>query len=305
MPATKLHVVTGAFGFSGKCIAGRLLDKGIRVRTLTGRRPTFSPLWDAIETVPFNFHKPARLTDSLRGADVLYNTYWVRFPKDNANHDTAVENTRTLIRCAADAGVSRFVHVSITNPSEDSELSYFRGKAVLERELRDSGLSYAILRPAVLFGHGDVLLNNIAWMLRKLPVFGVFGRGDYRLQPVHVDDLAALAVQLAERRDNVILDAVGPETFSYRELVRLISKHIDSNTRIIHVRPTTGLMIGSVLGRFLGDVLITRDEIRGLMANLLVSKEPPTCSTRFSAWLAENAEELGRRYASEVARHYG
>jgi uncharacterized protein YbjT (DUF2867 family) len=304
MPSQELHIVTGAFGFSGKHITRRLLDSGKLVRTLTGRPQSESPFGDRVEAVPFNFDDPARLTESLRGAAVVYNTYWVRFAHGGASHELAVANTKTLIKCSADAGVSRFVHVSITNPSEASRLPYFRGKAILERALAESGLSYAILRPTVLFGEGDVLLNNIAWMLRRMPVFGVFGRGDYPVQPVFVDDLAALAIECAGRADNVVLDAVGPEKFTYEQMVKLIRQTVGGLARIIHVSPDRGLMVGKFLGRLVGDVLITREEIEGLMAGLLVSHQPPTCRTRLTDWLKQHGDKLGREYASELKRHF-
>jgi NADH dehydrogenase len=215
-----------------------------------------------------------------------------------------VANTKTLIKCSADAGVSRFVHVSITNPSEASHLPYFCGKAILERALAESGLSYAILRPTVLFGEGDVLLNNIAWMLRRMPIFGVFGRGDYPVQPVFVDDLAALAIECAGRADNVVLDAVGPEKFTYEQMVKFIRQAVGGLARIIHVSPDRGLMVGKFLGRLVGDVLITREEIEGLMAGLLVSHQPPTCRTKLTDWLKQHGDRLGREYASELARHF-
>ncbi len=304
MPDQEMHVVTGAFGFTGRHITRRLLDRGVRVRTLTSRAASDSPFGDRVEAVPYCFDDPQRLVEHLRGASVFYNTYWVRFGHGRATHDLAVENTKTLIRCAAEAGVRRFVHVSITNPSADSELSYFRGKAELERTLMDSGLSYAILRPAVLFGEGDILLNNIAWMLRRLPIFGVFGRGDYRVQPVFVEDLADLAIACALKTEDVTLDAVGRETFTYDELVAALKKAVGSRSRLLHLPPILGLAIGRCLGWWMGDVVITREEIDGLMADLLVSHEKPTCLTRLSDWLSKHGGELGRQYASELERHY-
>jgi uncharacterized protein YbjT (DUF2867 family) len=304
MASSDLHIVTGAFGFSGRYIARRLLDSGATVRTLTGRPRSDSPFGDRVAAVPFNFDDPAKLTESLRGAAAVYNTYWVRFAHGSASYQLAIANTKTLIECAVEADVPRFVHISITNPSENSSLPYFRGKAVLERVLAESGLSYAILRPTVLFGTGDVLINNIAWMLRRLPVFGVFGRGDYPVQPVFVGDLAALAIDCADRTESTTIDAVGPETFTYEELVRLVRRAVGGLARIIHVSPDRGLMVGRMLGGVVGDVMITREEIDGLMAGLLVSHRPPTCPTRLTDWLERHREELGREYASELKRHY-
>jgi NADH dehydrogenase len=165
-------------------------------------------------------------------------------------------------------------------------------------------LSYAILRPTVLFGTGDILLNNIAWMLRRLPVFGVFGKGDYRLQPVDVDDLASLAISTGTGNENTVIDAVGPEVFSFDELVHTLRQAVGSRTVIVHMPLWAGLAVGGLLGRLLGDVVITKDEVDGLMADLLISHAPPTCPTRLTEWLACHGDDLGRRYASELARHY-
>lgn len=304
MASGQLHVVTGALGYSGKYIARLLLERGQRVRTLTGHPDRPNPFGDRIEVARLDFGDPAALAANLRGAAVLYNTYWVRFDRGEATFDRAVANTRVLVRAAAEAGVERLVHVSITNPAADSPLPYFRGKAVVEQLIRESGLTYAILRPTVLFGEEDILINNIAWMLRRLPVFGVFGRGDYRLQPVFVGDLAELAVELAQQRQNTVVDAVGPETFTFDELIRLIRQRVGSRAPIIHVPPWVALAATRITGWLVGDVVLTRDEIAGLMANLLVSDQPALCSTRLSQWVEAHADTLGRAYASEVQRHY-
>ncbi|MFQ6130563.1 MAG: SDR family oxidoreductase [Armatimonadota bacterium] len=304
MAAAVLHVVTGAFGYSGRYIARLLLDQGKPVRTLTGHPDRPHPFGGRVQAVPYSFDDPAALTESLRGADTLFNTYWIRFERGPVTYEGAVANTRILFRAAAEAGVRRVVHVSVTNPSEDSPLPYFRGKALVERALMESGLSYAIVRPPVLFGKEDILINNIAWLLRMLPVFGVFGAGDYRLQPVYVGDMAARAVELAASSENVVVDTVGTETYTFLELVRLIRSYVGSRARLIHVSPRVALAAGWLLGRLVRDVIITREEIEGLMANLLVSDAAPTCPTRFSEWGRKHGGTLGTQYASELARHF-
>ncbi len=301
---SELHVVTGAFGYSGKYIATRLLAAGVRVRTLTNSPQRANPFGGQVEAHPFNFDNPAALVESLRGATVLYNTYWIRFNTTlpGFQHSAAVENTLKLFEAARQAGVQRVVHTSITNPSEDSPLEYFRGKAILERALTESGLPYAILRPTVLFGQEDILINNIAWTLRKLPVFGVFGDGQYRLQPMYVDDFAALAVDQGRDRSNRVIDAIGPETFTYRRLVEEIGRIIGVHRPIISTPPIIGYAVGAALGKIVGDVMITRDEIEGLMADLLYTPSPPAGPTKLTDWARQHAETLGRRYASELAR---
>jgi NADH dehydrogenase len=298
----QLHVVTGAFGYSGRYIAERLIAAGHRVRTLTNSPQREHQFGDRIEVHPFNFDCPERLAASLEGARVLYNTYWVRFNYGDFTYARAVANTRTLFAAARRAGVERVVHVSITNPSEDSSLEYFRGKAVLERELQESGVSYAILRPAVLFGGEDILINNIAWVLRRLPVFGVFGQGDYRLQPIFVHDFAELAIAQGVERADRTIDAIGPETFTYRELVRELARIIGVRRPIVSVPPQLGYISGWLLGKLVGDILITRDEIAGLMQGLLATESPPAGQTRLSDWALQHADTLGRNYATELGR---
>ncbi len=297
-----IHAVTGAFGFSGKYIAQRLLDKGLSVRTLTNSTHRPNPFGDKIEVHPFNFDNPIKLTESLKGVSVLYNTYWVRFNHRTFTHHSAVDNTITLFNAAKKAGVERIVHVSITNPSEDSDLEYFHGKAVLEKELQNSGISHSVLRPAVLFGNEDILINNIAWILRKFPVFGVFGDGKYRIQPIYVDDFAKLTVEQGEKKENRIIDAIGPETFTYKGLVQEIGKIIGKKRPIMSIPPATGYIFGNMIGKMVDDVLITRDEIEGLMADLLYVDSPPAGETRLTTWIKNHAESIGINYASELAR---
>ena len=304
MTESMVHAVTGAFGYSGKYIARRLLAANQRVITLTNSTDRANEFGDRLTAYPFNFDQPDQLVESLRGVAVLYNTYWVRFNHPTFTHADAVQNTLALFDAAQRAGVRRIVHVSITNPSEDSHLEYFRGKARLERALRESGLSYAILRPTVLFGKEDILINNIAWAVRHLPVMGVFGDGQYRVQPIHVDDLAALAVAQGQQADlpDTVINAIGPETYTYRNMVAEIAKQIGVRRPIVSVPPALGYLTGKVLGAFVDDVMITREEIEGLMSGLLYVDAPPAGSTRLREWLGQNADTLGRRYTSELAR---
>lgn len=302
MPHEPIHAVTGAFGYSGQYISQRLLDAGRRVITLTNSTHRANAFGGRVTAYPFQFDHPDQLAASLAGVETLYNTYWVRFNHPLFRHADAVRNTLILFDAAKQAGVQRIVHVSITNPAADSPLEYFSGKARLEQALMESGLSYAILRPTVLFGKEDILINNIAWLLRRLPVFGVFGDGSYKLQPIYVDDLASLAVQWGATRENVVLNAIGPETFTYRELVETIGRLIGARRPVIGVPPAVGYWTGWLVGKLKGDVTITREEIAGLMANLLYVETPPTGVTRLTNWIAAHADTLGRRYANELAR---
>lgn len=304
MSEPQLHVVTGAFSYSGRYITQRLLARGHRVKTLTGHPQRPNPFGSQVSVSPFYFDEPQRLVESLRGAAVLYNTYWVRFAHGRVSYDQAVANTRRLFAAAKTAGVGRVVHVSITNPSLTSPLPYFRGKAELEADLQASGLSYGIVRPTVLFGPEDILINNIAWLVRHFPVFCLPGDGSYRLQPIFVEDFADLVVATGEEQADTTTDAVGPETFPFRELVTQIAQTLGTRTRLISVSPGLAWSIARVLGLFQGDVILTRDEVAGLMANLLISSRQATGRTRLTDWMQAHAGTAGTEYHSELRRHF-
>ncbi len=304
METPELNVITGAFGYTGKYITRRLLAMGKRIKTLTGHPDRPNPFGDQVSVAPFDFDNPRELAKSLQGATTLYNTYWVRFSHGQVTFEKAVENTRTLIKAAEEAGVRRIVHVSITNASETSPLPYFRGKGLLEMAIIQSRLSYAIIRPTVIFGTEDILINNIAWLLRRFPLFVVPGAGDYRLQPIFVEDMAEIVANAGQQDGNIIVDAVGPDIFTFDELVRLITEKIHSSARIIHLSPALALTLSRLIGYVVNDVILTRDEVEGLMANLLVSNAPPTGRTRISTWLEQNSTRVGASYASELSRHY-
>ncbi len=296
--------VTGAFSYSGKYIAGRLLERGEEVFTLTNHPDRPDPFAGKVKTFPLDFNDQEGLIRDLSGMDVLVNTYWIRFDKGDNTQPRAVENTKILVEAAAKAGVKRIVHISITNPSAKSHLPYFWGKAANEKAVMESGMSYAILRPTVLFGKEDILINNIAWLLRRLPVFGLPGDGSYKLSPVYVDDLAEMAVDAVYKKENYIWDAVGPDEFTFKEMVELIGKSIGVKKLLLPFPPRLALLAAQFMSLFVKDVMLTPEEVDGLMANLLVSKEAPRCRTHLSDWLERHRASVGSQYASELARHF-
>jgi len=296
--------VTGAFSYSGKYIARKLLARGEEVITLTGHPNRPDPFNGKVKTFPLDFNDANGLTESLKGVDILVNTYWIRFDYGQNTQLRAVENTRKLINAASRAGVKRIVHISITNPSADSPLPYFWGKATNEKAVIESGMSYAILRPTVLVGAEDILINNIAYLMKRLPFFGLPGDGSYRLQPIVVDDLADLVVEGVYAKNNYVIDAVGPDNFTFKEMVELIGEKTGSKRLLIPLPPKLALLAAQFLSLFLGDVLLTPEEVDGLMSGLLVSKGPPRGKTSLRDWLEENKSRVGKQYASELARHF-
>jgi NADH dehydrogenase len=298
-----VDVVTGAFSFSGRAIAAELAEHGRTVRTLTGH-PERAPVGSPIEIRPLDFDDPGALAASLDGATTLYNTYWVRFAHGRSDHAVAVANLRALFAAAQRAGVERIVHISITNPSLEARDPYFRGKAMAEQALADCGVSYAIVRPAILFGDDGVLLNNIAWLLRRLPVFAVGGNGNYRVRPIHVADLASLCVRLGAERNDEVVNAVGPDRPTFLELTRAIRTAVGSRSPILRVPGAVIPALSWVLGHLVRDVLLTPDEYRSMAEGRADVDAPATGATSVLAWIAANGDALGRAYANDLQRHY-
>ena len=299
-----MQVVTGAFSYTGSYVARALLERGERVRTLSRRPDARHPLADDVEFARLQFTDEEALTRDLSGATTLFNTYWVRFPSGETTWAGVLDNTRTLIRAARAAGVGRVVQFSVSNASEDSPYGYFRAKALAERELQESGLAHAIVRPTLIFGRGDLLLNNIAWALRRSPVFLVPRGRRYASQPVAVEDVAELAVELAGRSNDVVADAAGPAVYSFRELVAAVRDAIGTRTRLVACPPLAVVVATRAASILLGDVLVRRDELAALGDDLLVSRTPPSSAKRLEDWLAEEADALGRSFISERRRNW-
>ena len=300
-----MNVVTGGLSYIGKYITRRLVANERQVRILTGHLNRPNPFGNQVSILPINFDNDQELIKNLQGVETLYNTYWVRFDHGNVSFNKAVENTKRLIRAAEAAGVRKLVHLSVSNPSEDSPYPYFRGKAILEKIIAQSKLPYAIIRPTLVYGgEEEILVSNITWLLRRFPIFAVPSRGTYRVQPIFVDDLAEMAVNAVQNANNKIIDAADPETFTFEEMIRLIKNKIKSRSILFHASPGLSLFLLKIVGIMMNDVVLTPDELGALMDNLLVSKNPPAGKTRLSDWLDRNGDKLGRRYANEMIRHF-
>jgi NADH dehydrogenase len=300
-----LDLVTGAFSYSGSHIAQRLLDAGHRVRTLSFHPDRPHRLQTSVEALPYCFDGAA-LAESFEGVSTLYNTYWVRFDHGQTTFEQAIERSRALFTAARTAGAQRIVHLSITNPSISSTLPYFRGKALVEQSLAEVRVPYTIVRPTLIFGGDrDVLVNNIAWIMRRAPVFPIPGSGAYPVQPVHIDDLARICTDVAPVGESRVIDAAGPQTMPFAELVALIRRATGARAPVVHVPSPIMALAGRALGLLTRDVVLTPDEIEGLMAGLLVSHQPPLGQISFSDWLHDNRASVGRKYANELERHFG
>jgi NADH dehydrogenase len=150
----------------------------------------------------------------------------------------------------------------------------------------------------------DILINNIAYLVRNFPIFAIPGDGEYPMQPIFVEDYARLAVKLGSEVEDCTLDAVGPDVYSFNQMVELIAGSLGRRPWLVHLPPSLVLPLSGIIGWWMKDVTLTWDEYHGLSAGLLFSSQAPTGSTRLADWLTENASQVGSRYASELERHY-
>jgi uncharacterized protein YbjT (DUF2867 family) len=296
--------VTGAASYTGRFIAERLVAAGRAVVDLTRRPAAPHPLGDAVRSATLDFDDPDLLAQTLDGVDTLYNTFWIRFERGPVTYAWAVDRSRVLFGAAARAGVRRVVHISVINATHHAPTAYFRAKATVEEALIGSGLSWAIVRPTVTFGPGDILLNNLAWTLRRLPVFGIPGDGRYPIQPVHIDDIADLAVRVASLDEPMVVDAAGPDTYTFREFVALVREAIGSRALVLPMPVTVALLAARLIGLVVRDEVLRRDEVTELQAGLMRSTASPTGRIRLADWLAANADSLGRNWSNELDRHF-
>jgi NADH dehydrogenase len=280
--------VTGATSYTGRFIAEALTAHGREISNLTRAELASPTLLDA----------------ALRGADTLYNTFWIRFERGAVTYDWAIQRSRDLFAAASRAGVRRVVHISVINPARDAPTAYFRAKAVVEEALLASGLPHAIVRPTVTYGPADILVNNLAWTLRHLPVFGVPGDGQYPIQPVHVEDVAEIAVRAGGATENLVVEAAGPEVFAFDEFVALVRKAVRSRALVVHLPVSAALLGARLIGIAVRDVVLTRHEVTELEERLMFSRQPPAGRIHFADWLAVNGAEIGRHWSSELDRHF-
>ena len=299
-----MDVVTGSFGYIGKYITRDLITRNRQVKTITTHPDKPNPFGDQVAAYPYNFEDPDKLLTTMEGCEVLYNTYWVRFDYRDWSFEKALENTRILFNTAKKAGIKKIVHISVTNPSETDDLPYYRGKAMQEKALMDLGISYNIIRPTLVFGIEDILVNNIAWTIRTFPLVPVFGSGKYRIQPIFVEDLAKIAVDSSEKSASATLDAIGPELYTYKDFLQFLAKALDRKILFLHMPADLGIVLGKLIGLFVRDVVLTRDELQGLMLNKLTSSQSPNGSIKFSEWLPDHIDLIGSGYTSELERHF-
>ena len=296
-------MVTGAFSFTGRYVAKRLLADGEEVRTMTRFPQSASPFSQEVRAVPYDYDSLDSLTEALAGCNRLINTYWRRQPEGALGYDRVVQQSKNLFAAAKAAGVERIVHISINDP-HGKDFPYFRAKCRTERALRECGVSAIVVRPQLVFGDGELLINNLAWTLRKSRWAPVPGDGRYLMQPIHADDYADLIVAVARTEQRGVVDGVGPDVLTYDDMVRLVGEAIGRSPRIIHVHPRIFARAARVVSRFFTEPTVLKYEVYGCLVENGVVPRQPQGSRRLVDWLRERKDSLGRRYADQDHRPF-
>ena len=296
----RFDVVTGAYAQTGAAIAAILARQGRAVRTLTRARPGPDPPYPVIDP---SLDDEAMVA-ALRGCEVVYSTLWARFGA-RGGFAPLVEHNLRIARAAREAGARRWVQVTVANLDKGRGLPYWDGKAELEAGLRAVGIPCSFVRPTLVFGPDDTLVNNAAWAMRHLHALPLAGPGRHRVRPVFVGDLAALCVRHGGLEGQQAQDAVGPETFTYRELMATVREALGVRAALVRL-PRRAAWLAGKLGRpFVRDTVLTWNEVRSLERELYWTDGPATGPTRFSAWVRANADGLGRRWRSQRKRAAG
>ncbi|HXR24984.1 MAG TPA: NAD(P)H-binding protein [Candidatus Binataceae bacterium] len=273
----RIIAIAGGSGFIGRAIVRRLAAiPGLTVRVLT-RDPVKARVRLAaegkVDFVSADVNDPARLATVIAGADTIINAvqfdgYPIEKPSRGLTFNRVdYGGTVSLIAATKAAGVPNFIYISGAAADERSPNPAFRAKGRAERALRDAGLAFTILRPSLVYGPEDRVVNGLAKAIRMMPVMVVPGSGQQKLRPLLVDDLAAcVALAIGGRGRNGIYEVGGPDPMTFDELVRLVMEITGHKRPIIHV-PENLLLVAGAVAEKLPGALFSRDAVAFLVAD--------------------------------------
>ncbi|MBR1159498.1 complex I NDUFA9 subunit family protein [Bradyrhizobium elkanii] len=230
--ATNGRTVTvfGGTGFLGRRIVQHLRDHEFSVR-IASRHPDrgcsqFGPHDSQLLFVEADIHDERSVANALAGAYAAVNavSLYVEHGRETL-HSVHVESAQRVAAQAHRAGVKRLVHLSGIGADAASRSRYIRARGEGELVVRATFAGAHIIRPAVMFGPDDAFLTTILNLLRRLPIYPMFGRGSMKLQPAYVEDVAEATVRIIQRAETqpTIFECGGPRVYSYEELVGIVA----------------------------------------------------------------------------------
>ena len=279
----KTVALAGGSGFIGRAIARRLVaGGGIKVRVLSREPDKARAQLDLPggEFVRADIAKPASLKDALPGADTIvdaiqFDGYPVEDPRRGLTFELIdYGGAVALIDAAKQAGVRQFIYISGAAADENSTHPGFRAKGRAERAIRESGLTYTIFRPSLVYGPEDKVVNGLARALRFAPLFGVPGTGRQKVQPVLVDDLAAcVMLAVSGRGRNGTYDVGGPDLMTFDAMMEIIMDASGHRRPLFHIPESIMRGIGGLLEK-LPNPILSRDAVTFVTADNACNIKP-------------------------------
>lgn len=274
-------VVLGGTGFIGRAYAWRCAAHGLSQQLTIATRSAvhgaeLRPL-PCVALVECDVNDPKGLSGVIAGADVVVNLVGILHGRDADFQRMHIDLPLSIGELSRLHGVGHIVHLSALGAAGDAPSMYLRSKAAGEAALQRSGVPLSVIRPSVVFGAEDRLINLFACLQAIFPVIPLAG-ADARLQPVWVRDVAQAIWTLVQQgpASAGVYEAVGPHVLTLRELVRCAGR-LSGHTRPIWPLPAAlGWLQACVLELLPGRTLMSRDNLRSLQVDAVASSRFPT-----------------------------
>jgi len=229
--------VFGGTGFLGQRVVQRLLERDFSVRVAARHPERIAALFPGVqlEAIHADVNDDRSVAAAVAGVEGVLNAVSLyRESGPQTFHSVHVEAAARVAQLAREAGVEQFIHMSGIGSDAGSASPYIRSRGEGEKAVREAFPSTTLIRPSVMFGRGDAFLIPIARMLRRLPAFPLFGRGQTQLQPAHVEDVAeAIAKVMQNPRSPMCYELGGPRIYTYRSLLEVIARYLGKKPLLV------------------------------------------------------------------------
>ena len=270
-------LVTGATGFVGRHLVGRLLNQKIPVRALVRVLSKAQELKDqGIEVAAGDIADAASLDAAMKGCDkVIHLVGIIQEGRGFTFRSVHVDGTRNMLDAAKNAGAGQFIYQSALGSREGAASEYHRTKWEAEKLVRASGIPYTILRPSLIYGPGDLFTVRLAEAIRLSPVLPVIGTGRSKVQPILIDDVATCLVKIVtdERHLHKAYEIGGPEQLNYEEVTKAIAAALGVDRPTVHMPLFFMRTLARVAEMVLPKPPVTTDQ-------LIMLQEDNTCDLR-------------------------
>jgi uncharacterized protein YbjT (DUF2867 family) len=272
--------VFGGTGFLGRRIVQHLLEADFSVR-VASRHPEraaalFPDVHFGFESTHADINDDGSVAAAVAGVIGVVNAVSLYMESGQLTfHTVHVEGAARVARLAREAGVKRLVHVSGIGSDTKSTSPYIRSRGEGDRVVREALPTTTLIRPSVMFGRGDAFVSPIAAMLRRLPVFPLFGGGQTRLQPAYVEDVAeAITRATRELHSGMCYELGGPRVYTYRSLLEVIAQSLAKKPLLVPV-PFDLWRMFAVAAELFPQPPITRDQVELMQIDNVVSLDLP------------------------------